>query len=205
MFGKQNSVSMNINQHNRKTILVSSSHSSIDKIRKISHFLILSFKILMLTLPLLTIAYWFGLISLPKEYFSMFRVPVDVDITTLRFNLKLAACLIDLIPTGIVLLGFYYLIKLFELFSNQIFFGLQNVTYIRKIGFNLLLQFAASILVQPFISLILTFDAPKGGHTIAIGMGNNEISTLLIGTVVILFSWIMEEARKLEEEKSLTV
>ncbi len=180
--------------------------SSLAKIKKITGFLILSFKLLMVVFPILVIAYWFGFINMPKEnYISMFRIPVDVDLHSLRFQLKLVACLVDLIPTSIVVMGFHYLIKLFELYSKTIFFTAANVLYIRKIGFNLLWQFAASILIQPFLSIILTFDAPKGGHMISIAMGNPEVTVLLTGIIVILISWVMEEGCKLEEEKSLTV
>ena len=84
-------------------------------------------------------------------------------------------------------------------------FKLQNVMYTRKIGYTLLLQVLATLLIQPIVSLILTMDAPKGGHTIAIGLSGDEISNLVIGGIVVVISWIMEEGRKLQEETSLTI
>lgn len=102
-------------------------------------------------------------------------------------------------------MAFYYLIKLFQLYSKNIIFSTKNVFYIRKICFMLFLQVLAGLAVQPFISLILTMDAPPGGHIIGIGIGSDEVSNLIIAGIALLISWIMEEGRKLEEETILTV
>lgn len=176
-----------------------------NKISQISRFFACTFKLLMFIYPIFIIAYWLNIISVPRGYFAVSRYLVDVDINTLSINLRLIACFIDMIETSVVLMSFNYLTKLFNLYSENIIFSYQNVHYIRKLGYTLLWQVVASLLAQPLLSVVLTFNAPPGQHMISLGIGNQEISTLLIGGIVILISWIMEEGRKLEEEKSLTV
>lgn len=155
--------------------------------------------------PLVVIAVWLGGISPPKGYFTTARLPIDIELDSIRFALRGAACLVDMIPTACVMMSFYYLVKLFQLYAKNIVFSYENVKYIRKIGIMLFLQVVATMLIQPVLSLILTLDAAKGGHVIALGLGSDEITNLVIAGIVILISWVMEEGRKLEEEQTLTV
>lgn len=175
------------------------------KIAKISQRFGWLFKVLIVLYPVFVTCSWFGIVDMQKDYFVFSRLPVDVDIHTLRFPIKFSAFLIDMIPVIFTMLGFYYLIQLFNLYANNIIFSFKNILYIRKIALNFFMQVLANILIQPFLSIILTFDAPKGGHIISIGAGSPEISTLIIAGIAFLVSWIMEEGRKLEEESSLTV
>lgn len=177
----------------------------MSKIGRVSHRFSLLFKALLVIYPLLVISMWLGLITPPQGYFMPTRLPFYEELSTIRLPLRLLAGLVDMFPTVVVMMSFYYLVKLFQLYAKDIIFSYQNVVYIRKIGFTLLWQVFAMLLVQPFISLILTWDAPKGGHTIALGIGSDEIANLVIGGIVVLISWVMEEGRKLEEETALTV
>lgn len=40
---------------------------------------------------------------------------------------------------------------------------------------------------------------------VAIGFSGDDLSSLVIGAIVVLISWVMEEGRKLEEDNILTV
>lgn len=191
---------------NNNSNIGSNSHSIIySKISKISHRFSLVFKCLLVLYPFLVMAPWFGIIDQNNYINAALILPVDVKIATLRWGIKLPALLLEFIPAFCVMLSLYYLIKLFQLYANNIIFSYQNVFLIRKIASVLFLEVLLIILVQPFLSLILTMDAPKGGHIISIGAGSPEITTLIIAGIAWLVSWIMEEGRKLEEETALTV
>lgn len=177
----------------------------MSKINRISNGFRLLFQILFFMYPIFVIATWLGGITLPAQNISFARLPVDVDLHSLRFFIRFLACMVEMLPTAVVMMGFYYLVQLFKLYSQSNIFGLQNVILIKKIGVTLIAQVFASIITQPLLSLILTMDAPKGGHLISIGFGSDELSNLVIGGIVVLISWIMEEGRKLEEEKNLTI
>ena len=154
--------------------------------------------------PILVVWFWLGKLPVPNGFFSITsRLPVDVDLSTIRLQLRFYACLVDMIPAIICMMSFYYLSKLFSLYAQNIIFSLENVLCIRKLGIFLLCQVAANLLIQPINSVILTYDAKPGEHLISIGIGGDEFSSLIIGGAVIVASWIMEEARKLDEEKIL--
>jgi len=177
----------------------------MSKINVISYHFSFLFKALIILYPLSVISMWLGLITFPQGYFSFGRLPVNVDLHSLRLTVRILACLVEMIPTLIVMMGFYYLIQLFKLYSQNSIFGMENVILIRKTAYTFIGQVIASFVTQPILSLVLTMDAPVGGHTIAIGLGSDEVSNLVIGGIVVLISRIMEEGRKLEEEKTLTI
>lgn len=178
----------------------------MSKLNKISNRFQSLFKILFFVYPLLVISTWLSLITIPVEAFTFTRLPVDVDLQSLRFMTRFLACMVQMIPTIIVMLGFYYLIQLFKLYAQNIIFDPKNVILIKKIGYTLIAQVFVSLLItQPLLSFILTMDALPGQREIAVGFGSEEISNLIIGGIVVLISWVMAEGGKLEEEKNLTI
>lgn len=165
----------------------------------------LLFKCLFIGYPIFIVAVWLFGISLPVGYFSISRLPVETELNTVRLSLRVLACLIYMIPTFMVMMIFYRLSQLFALYAKNVIFSEQNIICIRKIGFLLLWQGLANTLVQPFLTAILTWDAPKGQHIMAMGISADDVTYLMIGSVVVLIALIMEEGQKLEEEKSFTV
>lgn len=178
----------------------------MNKINKISHRFNLLFKGLLILYPLMVISMWLFGFEIPIPYLSFMQLPpVGVDLHTLRFFLRFWGCVIALFPTMMIMLGFYYLIQLFKLYANNIIFGPENAKLIKYIGYTLLGQVIISLITQPILSVVLTLDAAPGHHMITVGIGANEISNMIIGGIVVLISWIMEEGRKLEEEKAFTI
>lgn len=178
----------------------------MNKIAIIAYRFNIVFKILLVAYPIFVTATWFGIIPFPKNLFSFSLLPIEVDLETLRPTLRFYAFFVQALPMTIVMISFYYLIKLFQLYSKKIVFSHENIILIRKIGLMVMLEVLIDVfLVQPILSLILTFDAPTGGHLIAISFGNHQLSSLITAGIIMLISWIMDEARRLEEESSLTV
>lgn len=171
------------------------------KINKVSYKFSFLFKLFLVLYPILGILSWYGVM----DFFAIVKLPLNVDINALRPSLKIYACLVDMIPTFFVVASFYYLSKLFKLYSKNIIFSPQNVLYIRKIGYMFILRFIASFIVQPVLSIILTCDAPIGNRLAVISFDNHDLSTIVIGGIIILVSWIMDEGRKLEEDRTLTI
>ncbi len=177
----------------------------MQKINKRSQTFSLLFKCLFILYPLFIITVWLGAISLPVGYFAISRMPIDMELHSIPLDLRIYACLVDMIPTVIVMLSFFYLAKLFQLYAKNIIFSHANVAYIRKLGIALLSQTITSILIQPILTIILTWDKPTGEHVAAMGFSGADMSYLVFAGIVIIISWVMEEGRKLEEERALTV
>lgn len=177
----------------------------MNAMNKISHRLSLLFRLLIILYPAIIISMWLNLLAIPTGYFAFSRLPVPVDFNSLSLTLRVTACVIQLISASIVMLGFYYLVQLFNLYSRDIIFSTKNIALIKKTGYTLVAQVLASLVTQPLLSFILTMNAKPGEHMVSIGIGSDEISNLLIGAIVVLVAWVMAEGSKLEEAQALTI
>lgn len=177
----------------------------MNDLSKLSHKFVFLFKLLMILYPTLVILMWCGIIDIPFGYTAFSRLPILVDIHELSIRLRLKACIVQMIPTIVVTLSFYYLVQLFKLYEKNVIFGQKNIVLIRNIGYTLIAQAIAFFISQPLLSLALTMDSAPGEHVLVIGIGSVEVSNLIIGGIVILISIIMAKGQKLQEEIALTV
>jgi len=97
--------------------------------------------------------------------------------------LALAAIQLALTACGVIALN-----RLFKLFERGIFFAVENVRHLKTLG----LVVAGCGLVQT----LLEWLSPAK---------NLSLNLLVLGLLIVLISWIMDEGRKLQEEQALTV
>lgn len=135
--------------------------------------------------------------------YGIWGIPIPLEQIPLK--LRLYAALIDMIPTAIISLCFYYLYKLFQLYAEGHFFTVKNITYIQKTGYALLAKVIAWILVQPLVSYVLSCCQEPSERLIMVSIQSADFSNLLCGAIIILISWIMNEAKKNQDELALTV
>jgi Protein of unknown function (DUF2975) len=94
--------------------------------------------------------------------------------------------------------GIWFFYKLFSNVEHGIFFGRENVRYIRNIGWWLVIVPFLSIVFETS-KVIWATDAPVNVDL------SNLPNDLLKGFFVIFIAWIMDEGRKIQEEQELTV
>lgn len=175
------------------------------KILKTSAAFSLLFKCLIPLYPAYVIAAWCNwLPSGPNFNFSWGFIS-DMDLNDVSMQLRYYACGINTLHMIIVVAGFYYLYKLFQLYAQGIIFSKQNIQYMQSIGYAFLLQTIVWILEQPLISFILTSDNAPGQREVSIGFDSHALSNLMLGSIVIVISWVMNEAKRFEDELALTV
>ena len=76
--------------------------------------------------------------------------------------------------------------------------------YFRRLGYILLLWSFLGVLYAKFILSLFPFLGPYEHVTLAL-QSHEVIITFLIGGVLVLISWVMDEGRELEDEQSLTI
>lgn len=135
---------------------------------------------------------------------KFFHVPVK-PLAEMDGITKFWGFLTTLIPTAINMLALLFFAKLFDLFQQFEIFSEKSIQCIRRAGFCLILNQAIYPIYCGLISLILTFSNRPGERTITISVGLEQLNLLLIGAMIILVSWIMDEARKLQEEQLATI
>lgn len=182
----------------------------MEKIQKVSLFFRILFQIAFVALPIFLIAFW---IKGPHHTapwqglgmdFSFLPKGVEV-LHTLTPMEKFYGFLISLIPNGIDMIVLYFLIKLFRLYEKAEIFSINNVRYLRNIGYALLIGELLSPIYQSLISFAMTWNNGHGHRYITITLDGTNIGIMLLALFIILISWIMAEGCKLREEQQLTI
>jgi hypothetical protein len=97
------------------------------------------------------------------------------------------------------------LIKLFSLYAKGEIFSLNNVRYIKNIGYALLIGQIVHPIYQGLMGLVLTWHNPPGHRFASVTFDQVNLGILLVALLVILISWIMAEGCKLQEEQKLVI
>lgn len=179
-----------------------SESENIKRIQRVSGTFRLLFTVLIFLIPAVTLTYWMFFNYLPAGFTA--ELPVAVS-QTLPLKTLLLAFSVSLIPVSVAVYAAINLKELFKLYERGIVFSEQNVNYVRRLGYALMSWVVANLLFVVLISIVLTFNNMPGERIIAAQFGVSDVGTLIIGAVVLLVSWVMKEASKLESELAHTV
>lgn len=195
----------------------------MNKIKRTSLFFRVLFQSILILLPLLLIISWvisegtfqinlgiqsdnlFEIVArvinlnyLPEAYSGKILHPLNAYEKLLSLG---AGCL----PLIVNLYILCALIRLFKLYERGIIFSMNNVRYIRNIGFALIATQITNALYQVLMGFIVTWNNPPGQRFTSITMDQTNGGIILVALMVILISRIMLEGCKIREEQQLTV
>lgn len=183
----------------------------MNRIKHVSLFFRILFQILFIALPLLLVVAW---VTSPKSFDMMGGVihmsfiprPYANSILHVLTNTdRLLGFCISAIPMIIELYILYSLIKLFRLYEKDEVFSINNVRYIRNIGYALLVTQIVNPIYEGLMGVALTWHNPPGHCFASVTLDQTNIGIIFAGLIIILISWIMAEGCKLREEQQLTI
>lgn len=183
----------------------------MNRITRISLFFRVFFQIFLIAAPLLFIYTWINApehVVLANGFIQMDSIPKNYSkaiLHTLSSSEKMLGFAVSSIPMLIELFIVYSLAKLFALFEKQEVFSLNNVRYIRNIGYALLLDQLISPFYQFAMGIVITMENPHGHRFASITLDQTNIGVLLTALMVILISWIVAEGYKLRVEQELII
>lgn len=119
--------------------------------------------------------------------------------------MRLLGFLSSMLPGAATMYSFLCLSRLFARFGQGEMFSGEAVGLLRRLGWAVLATQGLRVLHGSLTSLVLTMDNPPGRHIISLGLDNATLAEVVTGVVVILASWVMDEARKLKEEQELVI
>ncbi|MDR3541664.1 MAG: DUF2975 domain-containing protein [Desulfosporosinus sp.] len=174
-----------------------------DRIRLASRrlrFLLLSLLFLM---PVVDGLVWLNINRFPemiyKNILPYFVVPpLPVPARCLGF-------VVAMIPIGVAMCGAYHLMRLFALYEQGCIFMLDNVRCFKKLSYVLIWWFVAGIAYNSLLSVALTLHNPPGQRMITLELSSSDLTALLLGGILAVIAWVMEEGRKLQEDQDFTV
>lgn len=183
----------------------------MDRIKRVSLFFRVVFQILFIALPVILVIAW---VTSPESFvimggvINMNFIPrsyVNNILHVLTPTDRLLGFAISSIPMLIELYILYSLIKLFGLYSKGEIFSVNNVRYIRNIGYALLLTQIVNPLYEGLMGVALTWHNPHGHRFASVTLDQTNLGIIFVALIVILISWIMAEGCKLREEQQLTI
>lgn len=182
-------------------------NQNITRIQRISKRFRYLFTVLIFFIPLADFLFWLSFNYMPDSFLTpdgfLAGLPATAD-QDLSLLFLAFGFLISLIPVTVATYGMLTLSRLFRLYENAIVFTRDNVRLIRKLGYVIIAWVAANQLFTPLISAVITHGNP-GLPTITVSLNISDLSTLIMGSIVVLISWVMDEGRKLENEQMHTV
>ena len=173
----------------------------MERIKRASRRLVWTFNFVLILTPIAVVLFWTQVGQQPSLA-RYLPVTLDENLPTWSRMLGLA---VSLVPTSILMYATMQLSKLFRLYERGDIFARDNVRQYRSLGWSLIALGIAKFLNHTALSIVLTIHRPAGQRMLSIGINSDDVFLALIGMVVLTISWVMDEARKIEEEQSLII
>ena len=154
-------------------------------------------------MPVINAIFWLNMNRMPDlvhRKIIPFAVTMPMPLTSLVLGF-----LVTMLPTGMTMVGAYYLRRLFLLYEQGQIFLLANVRCFKKLSWVLIWSFAVDIVSRSLLSVVLSLPNPSGQRIVTVELSSSDLTVLLIGGILAVISWVMEEGRNLQEEQDLTV
>lgn len=173
------------------------------KIERVSRMLSLAALALVWFTPLLLATYWWFFNDFPAVMKAQLPLPPGrADLPAVnRFFCLLAGTL----PAGAAMYGFAALRRLFALYASGEVFSRRNVRCYHRLGRTLLFWAGAMVVHTTLLSLAMSLGMPPGQRHVVVGFGGAECMAVLAGLAALVISWVMDEARRIDEDQALTI
>jgi hypothetical protein len=156
---------------------------------------------LIIFLPLINAVFWVFFNPLRAIGFPVsLPIPVNYDLPGLT---RFLAFLVELIPLSAVVYGLLKLRALFMLYQNGMIFTAKNVSCFRSLGRTLIAWMICDVIRNALLSVVLTMNNPPGQKIFTVGLNSADFTGIFVGIVIIIIAWVMDEARKIQEDQEL--
>lgn len=181
----------------------------MNKIQKISSYLLVIFNLLLIALPLFVIITWYFIDTYTIWQLSLgilqnpFQLQDNVSWTLLYKIIGAIGHIISLLP---LFLSLFILKSIFQNYKNGEIFSTSNAIHYKRLGW---LCFLNALLANPVGNGIMimstTLSNPPGERCLNIIFGYPSLEGLFCGAILIVISLVMVEASKLNDEQKFTV
>ncbi len=193
----------------------------MNKIQKVSTYLLSIFNVLLLTTPLIIILQWlfietkvadappfinfFGIlertISTPHGYVNLSDVAWTLPTKFVAFG----SDILRILP---FLLSLFVLRAIVKNYQKNEIFSTKNAVHFKKLGGLFLLNaLLVKSLSETILLLGVSFTNPPGLglRYLTLSFGTPNLEALFCGILLIVFSWVMLEASKLQDDQKFTI
>lgn len=178
---------------------------NLQKIRKFSTRIYIVLSILLVAAPMYYVLYWALINHLPDRLISVNTPHLPLSQHHLTVKLQLTGFAVSLLPLSALVYGLTNMRKIFSYYKEGLIFSIEHARYFKNSANALLAWVVCSILYKSAKSVIFSLGNPPGSRVLEIQFTNAEFIPLMIGVIVYVIAWVMDEARAAEEENRLTI
>ena len=163
---------------------------------------------LILFLPLMSALFWafFNQHYGPASRVPTSMIPLPVEVTqNLPGLIRLGAFVTEMIPLAAMIYGLLKLRELFHLYETGLIFTDKNVACFRSLGRALIAWVICDLVKNSLLSVVLTLPNPPGHRIITLGLYSADFAAIFVGIVILIIAWVMDEARKIQEDQALII
>ena len=177
-------------------------NSTFDRyaMQRVSAWLAWACLLLIVCFPLLLMAYWAvadaGLLAARSN-----MLPINIQSPLESWQRALGA-LVTLLPVGLMMRGLWEARLCFKQFAMGHVFTAQAVKRLRSFAGWITASSLASVVIGPAISVILTLNNPPGSQHVAIGIGTDQVLTMMFAAIVWVMASVIAQGQALAEENS---
>ena len=177
---------------------------NLSKVKRISKYFYLLFSFLLVAIPLYDILYWVLINHLPDTLIAVnHSKPLIANELPIKF--QVIGFLVSLLPLSALTYGISNIRKLFSFYKEGVMFSLDHVIIFKNTAKALLLWVLFLIIYESVKSVLFTAGNPPGSRLLEVGFSSGEFTTLMVGGIVFVIAWVMDEGRILIEEKELII
>ncbi len=178
---------------------------NLSKIKKISKNFHLLLSFLLLVIPLYYISYWVFINYLPDTLIKVNSPSTPFIPLKLPIKFQVLGFVASLLPLSALTYGLINIRKLFAFYKEGVIFSFEHVRLFKNTAKALVLWVVLSIIYESAKSVLFSFGNPPGSRVLEVGFSSAEITTLMVGGIVFVIAWVMDEGRILNEEQELTI
>jgi uncharacterized membrane protein YvlD (DUF360 family) len=158
---------------------------------------------LIIFLPVICATFW---VFFNRIRGSTSMIPLPVPVTgDLSGLTRLLAFLTELVPMTALIYGLMKLRELFSYYEKGLIFAGKNVACFRSLGRALIAWVICDVAKNSLLSIVLTLHNPPGQRLITIGLYSADFTAVFVGIVILFIAWVMDEARKIQEDQALII
>ncbi|AGH82506.1 hypothetical protein PCNPT3_12850 [Psychromonas sp. CNPT3] len=177
-------------------------------IQTLSRRLRIFLQIMLVTLPILFVAFWLTA-NTSYDLYQAYGLGFDVSqynlSNTLTPGIRLLAASVSALLLMIPLYALKKLICLFKHYENMQIFSEENARIYQTLGYTLLIWTLCNFIYTGFISITLTFNNPVGERMFFLSFEGNDVLNLCSAFLIIIISKVMQTGHQLAEENSQTI
>lgn len=171
---------------------------SMQRLRRISRWMVFACTALLIVLPLALAAYW--AVASESQLASHANLSAQAILAPIALWQRVAAGLVTAVPLALLLAGVWQARRCFEMFARGEVFTRQATTRLRRFAGWVAWAALAALLTGAATSVLLTLHNPPGMRQLAIGIGSNHIFTLFFAGLVWLMAAVIAQGQSLAEE-----